>query len=75
MNQYTSQIRLICDHLQGALVPLRQLEDSREDVPFYSSMARKLLEPVESFLTRMGAEVGGFPSDGQWPVGTTSEAH
>jgi hypothetical protein len=64
MNQYNSQIRLICDHLQAALAPLHQLECSSEAVPYYAAQARKLLEPVESFLSRMGAETGGFPSDG-----------
>jgi hypothetical protein len=56
MNPYNSQIRLICDHLQAALAPLHQLECSSEAVPFYAAQARKLLEPVESFLSRMEAE-------------------
>jgi hypothetical protein len=72
MNQYTSQIRLVCDHLQAALVPLHQLEESRESVPFYSAQARKVLESVEGFLARMGPDSLGTGSEA---TGTQSEGH
>jgi hypothetical protein len=74
MNPYNFQIRLICDHLQAALAPLHQLECSGEAVPFYAAQARKVLEPVETFLNRMGSETGGLPSDGSEATRTQSEA-
>jgi hypothetical protein len=76
MNQYTSQIRRICDHLRAALDPLHHLECSSEVVPFYAAQARKLLEPVETFLNRMGAEMApDSPRAGAEATRTQSEAH